>query len=155
MTLVNINYKCKMLETIENLVFNPWKPRQHIYKCSEYTIIVFPTGNCRIMGCKSPLQSKIIYEPYKILIERIQSITVVGNINQSINLYKLSQILNHKCMFEPEIFPALRIYNYNPLCVNVFSSGKILIFGIKSLNYSKLVGDILSDISKMVLECGT
>jgi TATA-box binding protein (TBP) (component of TFIID and TFIIIB) len=53
-------------------------------------------------------------------------------------------------MFEPELFSALRYLKYNPLCVNIFSSGKIVMLGLKTLDYKHLVDDILIDISKLM-----
>ena len=52
-----------------------------------------------------------------------------------------------KCCYEPELFPALRVTKYDPLCVNVFPSGKIVILGIKTMNYSHVVNNVLKYIS--------
>ena len=150
MTLVNINYKAIILDNTDTLIFNEWKPRQCVIKCPNYTLVIFPTGNCRVMGCKVPINSEYLTDPFNIKIERIQSITVVGKINESINLHKLSLKLQNRCMFEPEIFPALRILDYNPYCVNVFSTGKIMIIGIKKLDYDKIVLRILKRIQNLV-----
>ena len=150
MTLVNINYKARILDNVDDLPFNAWKPRQCIIKCPTYTLVIFPTGNCRLMGCKTPINSEYLNEPFNIRIDRIQSITVVGKINETINLYKLSLKLQNRCMFEPELFPALRMLDYNPYCVNVFSTGKIMIIGIKKLDYEKIVIRILKRIQNLV-----
>ena len=99
---------------------------------------MFPNGKCRIMGCKKPIIEK--YLPFSIKIEKIQSITVCMNLNQNINLNDMAQ--NVPCTYEPELFPALRLTEFNPLCVNVFHSGKIIILGIKSLDYEELLNTI-------------
>ena len=52
-------------------------------------------------------------------------------------------------MFEPELFPALRYNKYNPLCVNIFSSGKIVILGLKNLNFKSMVNAIVEDIKTL------
>ena len=150
MTLVNINYKARILDDVDKLSYNAWKPRQCIIKCTNFTLVIFPTGNCRLMGCKAPITSEYLTDPFNIKIERIQSITVVGKINESVNLYKLSMKLQNRCMFEPELFPALRMLDYNPYCVNVFSTGKIMIIGIKNLDYEKIVIRILKRIQNLV-----
>ena len=46
------------------------------------------------------------------------------------------------CTYEPELFPALRLTEFNPLCVNVFHMGKIVILGIKTLDYEHVVDTI-------------
>ena len=66
------------------------------------------------------------------------------------NLYKLAKVT--KCWFEPELFPALRLTKYDPVCVNVFSTGKIVILGLKNLYYQGYVDNIISDLYNLVLK---
>ena len=150
MSLVNINYKARVLENVDKLPFNKWKPRQFVKKCPDFSIIIFPTGKCRIMGCKKPIECFNIERPFKIKVETIQSLTIVDYLNESVNLYKLSCKIGIDAMFEPEIFPALRVLKYNPLCVNVFSSGKVMIFGIKSLKYESITNEIKNYIKQYI-----
>lgn len=82
--------------------------------------------------------------PYPVEDLVLQSITVTCDLERSINLHALSQ--KTKCIYEPELFPALRLSQYDPLCVNIFSSGKVVILGIKSLDYHELVQRILLNI---------
>ena len=145
--LVNINYKGKIIDgDISQLKFNSWKPRQHVCKLKDYTILIFETGNCRIMGCKRPIS--FINKPFKINIERLQSCTVTFNLGFTVNLYKLSLKLH--CMFEPEIFPAVRWLKYNPMCVNIFSSGKVVVLGIKKINYTNEIEKIKNDLMSVI-----
>jgi len=51
----------------------------------------------------------------------------------TINLQKLAEKTN--CIYEPEIFPGLRLIVFNPLCVNIFHSGKLVITGLKTLDF--------------------
>jgi TATA-box binding protein (TBP) (component of TFIID and TFIIIB) len=155
----NINYKGRVTESVNHLLFSI-KPPQFVQKCEGYTLVIFKTGKCRIMGCKKPLDlvpsgksfipSMYVNMPYRIEIDGIQSITVTANLNKMVHLYKLAAILKEKCMFEPELFGALRYLKYNPLCVNIFSSGKIVMLGLKTLDYKHLVDDILIDISNLM-----
>ena len=140
--LVNINYKARVQQDITHLPFNTTKPRQYVCKLPQYTIVIFPNRQCRIMGCKSPIKS--ISTPFNIIIQRIQSCTVVINLKQSLNLYKLSLKLN--CIFEPELFPALRWLKYNPMCVNIFATGKVVVLGIKHLQYESIIQTIKNDL---------
>jgi len=96
------------------------------------------------MGCKTRLVTSSL--PLKITNIKIQSLTVSKNFGRTINLYELSVKLNHDAMYEPELFPALRLLKFNPLCVNIFSSGKIIILGIKSFDYDAIVSNIMKTI---------
>ena len=98
------------------------------------------------MGCKKPIEKNELQ--YDIQNIRMQSMTVVINLGLGINLYKLSKLI--KCWFEPELFPALRINKYDPICVNVFASGKIVILGLKNINYKGYVDNIISDLYRFI-----
>ena len=129
--LVNINYKGKVTENLDRFQFDKiGKPKQHVHRGLYFTILIFRTGNCRIMGCRKPL-TEFDKLPFGIKIQSLQSITVTYNFKQSIDLHKLSQMMGTDCSYEPEIFPALRYLHYNPLCVNIFHSGKMVILGIR------------------------
>ena len=130
MLISNINYKGYTAEKLDTLQFT-YKPKQCVLKYLNYTIIIFPNGKCRIMGCKKPLESKDL--PMNIIVERIQSVTVTDSFEMTINLQKLSEKVI--CTYEPEIFPGLRLIRFNPLCVNIFHSGKLVITGLKTLNF--------------------
>ena len=147
--ITNINYKGKVSnDIISKLKFPAGKPSQVVDKSRKYTIIFFRSGNCRIMGCRKPLENNELQ--YNIQNIRMQSMTVVINLGQMINLYKLSKLT--RCWFEPELFPALRLNKYDPICVNVFASGKVVILGLKNLNYKGYVDNIISDLFNLVVK---
>ena len=100
------------------------------------------------MGCKKELDCNTL--PFKIQVDGIQSITVCAKLEEGVNLYKLALKLDRDGMFEPELFPGLRFIKYNPLCVNIFSSGKVVILGIKTLEYQEIVKNILENISSVI-----
>ena len=135
MMLSNINYKGYTTESLD-LKFS-YKPKQCVLRYPEYSVIIFPNGKCRIMGCKKPLENKEL--PLKICVKEIQSVTVTTSVHMKINLQKLSEKSN--CIYEPEIFPSLRLVVFNPLCVNVFHSGKIVITGLKTLDFYDCVNN--------------
>ena len=135
--LTNINYKGYTKESLVGFKFTR-KPCQCVLKYPEYTIVLFWNGNCRVMGCKKPIDTATL--PLNIVIERVQSVSVTIDLKQSINLYSLSEII--PCYYEPEIFPALRLTNFNPLCVNVFHTGKVVITGLKTLDYDNVVNNV-------------
>lgn len=140
--LVNINYKGRMSHAdVAKLGFKVGtRPNQVTIKLSSCTLVVFRTGSCRIMGCKQPLTT-LDDIPYRVCIDRIQSVTVTANIGTSVILRNLKGVV-----YEPELFPAARIKKFNPLCVNLFHSGKVVILGLKDLAYHEQVDCILSYI---------
>ena len=144
MSIVNINYRGRIarLSDISHIDFtNKSSPQMHIHKCHDgITIIIFKTGKCRIMGCKTPL-STLTNLPYNIHLQCIQSATATYDYGSLINLQALSLHTPH-VMFEPELFPAARLQQFNPLCVNVFASGKIVITGLKTLHIKKRISEI-------------
>lgn len=145
--LVNINYKGKISNDVtRKMKFPIGKPSQIVDKTGKYTIVIFKSGNCRIMGCKEPIDINELQ--YDIKDIQLQSLTIVMNLGIIINLYKLSKMI--KCWYEPELFPALRITMYDPLCVNVFSTGKIVILGLKNLNYHGHVNNIISYLHNVI-----
>ena len=146
--IANINYKGEVsLEAVKKMKFPIGKPCQIKVKTDKNTILFFRTGKCRIMGCKKPLKPHDL-SPYDIKNIQLQSLTVVVNMGTRINLYKLAKIVN--CWFEPEIFSALRPEKYNPICVNVFSTGKVVILGLKTLNFHGYVDNITSDLFNLI-----
>ena len=158
----NINYRGFVdPKELIGLQFSTWKPCQYIDRDGPYTLIFFRNGKCRIMGCKKPIDTKLI--KYKIKNIQIQSVTVTIDLGTTVNLYQLSgkkllylnfynitlEKLRMNSLHEPELFPALRYTKYNPLCVNVFSSGKVVILGLKSLNFKCIVNPIINDIKEL------
>jgi TATA-box binding protein (TBP) (component of TFIID and TFIIIB) len=132
------------MESTKQFKFNCIKPRQYVEKHSQYTLVIFQTGNCRIMGCKKEID--LLNLPYKITNVILQSVTVTIDLEQQIHLRNLHMNLGVLSMFEPELFCALRYTKYNPLCVNVFSSGKVVILGLKTLDFHSITDQIKQDL---------
>lgn len=152
MNLVNINYKCKIVEGRETLNFSNRTPCQAIIRIpNKYTLIVFPSGNARLMGCKAPIESSCVkIDQITVLIKCIQSVTVVVDMRRTFNLINVSLLhWNNGIIYEPELFPAIRIMEFAPLCVNLFASGKVVITGLKTLHYYKLVERIIAKINTL------
>ena len=132
MEIVNTNYICKSNEVLQQILSNlvPCKNKRtpHMYKIKNTngTLLVFKSGKIRYMGRGIP--------PFGIEIVRLMSMTTTSSLNQKLNLYQLSRKYSSISIYEPELFPALRFINFNPRCVNVFSSGKIIMMGLKTIN---------------------
>ena len=140
MSIVNINYRGRITCNIGDIQFPEMRapPKQLVMECGNgEKLLIFPSGKCRLMGCKSSVQC-VSHYPIPIVLTNIFSVTVVMNIQRRIDLRQLATRLgNKKCIYEPELFPALRLTKFNPLCVNVFASGKIVIFGMKKVKHEK------------------
>ena len=124
-------------------------PRQLIFNIDgSCTLLVFPTGKCRLMGVKSPLHD-ITHLPVKIDKLTIQSMTLVHSLDNDINLLRLAKNLPpNERLYEPELFPAVRLLKYNPMCVNVFGSGKVVILGLKNIAYQEFLNDVIMYINR-------
>lgn len=126
-------------------------PKQKVFKTPLGTMLVFPSGKFRLMGVKEALTltSAITNQlPYHVESLQLQSATYVDYFGQEISLQNLAhQLTSQRAYYEPEIFPALRLLDYRPICVNVFASGKLVITGFKELDYyKKFISKVKFDI---------
>ena len=135
-----------------HLPFRTSPPYMYVCKSEKYTLVVFKCGKCRLMGCKRPMTSKIVDDgPVKVEIVRIQSVSVTFDVGASLALCRLGNFCHRQSLqylYEPELFPALRLSCFDPLCVNVFASGKCVIFGLKHLCYQKFVNRAIHLINR-------
>jgi TATA-box binding protein (TBP) (component of TFIID and TFIIIB) len=129
------------------------KPSQLVIKDDKGTILLFGNGNMRIMGCIDELEATFLAYKYTMMLDGddcnfqpvySQSMTVRVAYNSKINLNKFvceSRIL--PLQYEPELFPAVLLKKYKPISVNVFSSGKIIMCGVRNVEQ---VDDIMQDL---------
>lgn len=154
--LTNINYRGRVLENVDHLPFRQQPPRMYVHNCAKsnggvgggdenFKLVIFPSGKCRIMGCKKPLHN-FDSLPFRVQITNIMSASITFSMPTLLRLQKLGDYCyanEIRYVYEPEIFPALRLSVFNPLCVNVFGSGKVVILGIRSyLTLNKIVSKV-------------
>ena len=147
----NINYRGRLAPgELEKISFEHCQtpPYQAIFNVGDTTttttttnakLLVFTSGKCRLMGMREPLTQSFVERqlPLKVLDLRLQSATLVDHIGYDLNLISLARALPRKSfLFEPELFPAVRLTIFNPLCVNVFATGKLVILGVRRLSSS-------------------
>ena len=75
----------------------------------------------------------------------MQSATACINVGCNLHLGKLGNFCHYNSisyLFEPELFPALRLTSFDPLCINIFASGKCMILGLRHLCFQKYVKQI-------------
>lgn len=118
------------------------KPRQLVVKDEKGTLILFGSGKFRTMGCIDYLEASSLACKYLEMAVAIpflsfpfitlQSYSLRSQLGFRINLNKMAD--NVSCVYEPELFPALRLKEYKPTSVNVFTTGNVIVFGLKHLH---------------------
>jgi TATA-box binding protein (TBP) (component of TFIID and TFIIIB) len=161
--IINTNYRSSYgkrvnLKTLNTLLPNisklHIKPSQLVIKDPKGTIIFFSNGKMRIMGCNDELEATFLCYKYTAMLDSDcifqpvyqQTMTVKVTLNYNINLHYFAKICfayMSNLQYEPELFPAVLLKSYKPISVNVFSSGKIIICGVKDIQQ---VDDIMRDL---------
>jgi TATA-box binding protein (TBP) (component of TFIID and TFIIIB) len=125
------------------------KPHQLVVKDIKGTILFFRSGKFRVMGCIDELEATFLAYRYTLLISdkefpivTLQSYTSNSHLGFKVNLEKMAATSNI-IVYEPELFPALRIRKYNPASVNVFTTGKVIVCGLRD---AELMSDIINDV---------
>src|SRR5271156_760333 len=138
----------KLHNKISNSILHK-KPYQLVVKDIKGTILFFRSGKFRVMGCIDELEATFLAYRYTLLISdkefptvTLQSYTSNSHLGFKLNLEKMAATSNI-VVYEPELFPALRIRKYNPASVNVFTTGKVIVCGLRD---AALMSDIMNDV---------
>ena len=120
------------------------------------TALLFSSGYISVHGNMNVCNAKRAMRQFARLLQRkgyspklgvIRVLTISGSCKvtkKHIDLYRLATRLHS--LYEPELFPAL-IYSRNKLKMLVYSSGSVVITGIKNSTMSyRLVNDMLGSI---------
>ena len=113
------------------------KPYQLVIKDLCGTLILFSNGKFRTMGCIDELEASLFACSYleklskfeQIPFITLQSYTMKYELGYRVSLEKMSADID--CVYEPELFPALRLKEHKPISVNLFTTGKVMVCGIK------------------------
>ena len=104
------------------------------------------------MGCIDELEAAFLAYKYieQMGIDDIpdiftQSYTAVTKLGHRVNLHKLSMCKDTR--YFPELFAAVRMTNYNPISVNVFSTGSVVVCGLKEPAH---IYDIINNVKLLV-----
>ena len=169
--VVNVNYRTSTgkiidLQNAHSLLVNSklhTKPTQLVVKSEKGTVLIFRTGRIRIMGCNDELDAMFLAYTYLMTLDETcnfppvyaQSMTVKVAFNNitGINLIKYSsECTSLPLQYEPELFPAVLLKKYKPISVNVFSTGKIMMCGVRDIQQvHNIMQEIKSDIDKCIL----
>ena len=87
------------------------------------------------MGCIDELEASFLAFAYVDKLGTsfpsitLQSYTLRAQLGFRVNLEKMAEIV--PCVYEPELFPALRLREYKPMSVNIFTTGKVTVCGLR------------------------
>ena len=155
--VTNANYKGTMEHTIElpglyKKIPNSFlhrKPHQLVVKDPKGTILFFQSGKFRVMGCVDELEATFLVYKYTKFINddefppvTLQSYSSTSHLGFKVILENMAASSN-SFLYEPELFPALRIREFNPASVNLFSTCKIIACGLRDADQ---MSDILSKL---------
>ena len=148
---------------IPNSKLNTTRPLQLCVTC-EYVnakVILFSTGSLRVMGKGLIDESLLAYMAQQEVLDyfteeraelTLQTMTITAKVDNwgadkaagglSFEKFKTQWPLNMSMNFE--LFSAIRLTEFDPVCVNLFSTGKIVMCGIKAVEQAQ---DILSTIN--------
>ena len=128
------------------------KPFQLVIRDLQGTLILFSNGKFRTMGCIDELEAAFLAYTYLEKLKphncfpsiTLQSYTLKCELGFRINLEKM--VLTVPSVYEPQLFPALRLKEYKPVSVNIFTTGKVVVCGLKDPD--EMYG-IISNLKKL------
>ena len=161
-TIVNSNFRGSFkrsycLEDVATCVVNSrlcTHPRQLIIKDEECTILLFPSGKFRVMGCCDEMEAALLlykyaaYFTYELPETSLQSMSFKIDFKTPVNLYKLSNLVRSR--LELELFSGLMIDHYLPVSVNVFANGKMMVMGVRDKD---IIHKIVSELAPLLPHC--
>lgn len=100
------------------------------------TVLIFRSGKLVSTGTKSGKDAKRalnkVVQMLKLTMKskhvKINNYVGTGDVKHIVDMYKLYERCKRKCVYEVEIFPALK-YVYKKVTVNIFSTGKYVLTG--------------------------
>ena len=164
MEVVNAVYKARLKKhkldlhhlssLIPNSVLRIGRPTQLSVEINKVKIFLFCGRGVRVMGKGDLLTTDCLsnelmaYGHMLAVLEHfteempaleLQTMTVTAQVEnwQKTNFTRFIQECGFKTYHDFEIFSALRITQFNPVCVNLFSSGKLVMCGVKSIEQAE------------------
>ena len=135
-----------MLFTRKGSILKNTDPVMLIYKNGQNTLLMFSTGKFRFMGPFHPTTinarkqlAKLPHIPriIKNASLTIQTCTVTFKLpGRGVHLHRLAAALrrdNYEITFNKRGFPAIAMYRWAPMHVNIFYSGNVVVIGSKGI----------------------
>src|SRR3981189_1739620 len=146
-------------------IANCTRDKQLVIKDPKGTLVFFGNGKYRVMGGIDEMYATFLANKYVARFDKTndnfqlvfsQSSTVRVLFHKKIHLQKLAQVISNTSSslmhYEPENFPAVLIRKYKPLSVNVFSTGKIMICGVRDMDQvHNIMKELCVDLEKCTL----
>ena len=113
-------------------------------------MILFKSGSFRMMGKADDLDTLFyiyqIIEQFSDCIPEVtlQTMTACHSYGRRILLEKLAQ--EPDASYTAEHFPAVQIRRFKPIHINIFSSGKITLTGVKDVNMLTVIEHYLDKL---------
>jgi len=139
-----------------NIKLSSKLPQQLILRFGDCTLLLFNSGQFRIMGRaaldKALVHLESIHSIYSDIITALHLVsqTFVFQIDIAmcpINLHYIAKYYTHdiNVRFECELFPALTLHYWRPVHINVFSNGKVVVLGKDSEKYLTEIEDWINN----------
>ena len=132
------------------------KPHQLVVNDDNGVVIFFSSGKLRLMVCNDDLDATFLVYKYTTLIAPyetpdilLQSMTVKVLFGHCLNLVQLQKLITPSIL-ELEIFPALQIRKYKPISVNIFTTGNVILCGVKKMGDVDYIINELTPLTNMV-----
>lgn len=127
------------------------QPEQYIVKFdNSSTMLIFKSGKFRVMGNGDPpttiinILSVLGQFTEAIPTVTMQTMTGVYGYERKIHLGRLSEVTDS--LLDLENFPAVQIKKFKPVHVNVFSSGCVILCGLKTIDSGNYIKSYLDSI---------
>jgi TATA-box binding protein (TBP) (component of TFIID and TFIIIB) len=85
----------------------------------------------RIMG-RAAAAASPLSTPFPFEITSVMTFSASSQLREPIHLRDFSVYFSKIVQYEPELFPAVRLVCFNPVCVNLFSTAKVTMLGLRS-----------------------
>jgi TATA-box binding protein (TBP) (component of TFIID and TFIIIB) len=137
------------------------KPAQLVIHDEKGTLLFFSNGKLRIMGCNDEIDATFLSYKYTMMLDDdynfqpvyTQTMTVRVVLNKKINIASFVDVCTTSLIsfnYEPEFFPAVHLTKYKPISINVFSTGKIIMCGVREIDQ---VHNIIQELKPYLDKC--
>ena len=134
--------------------FSKTQPQQMVIRFENIgTWCVFPSGSCRLTGCKTSESSATAKYRLEQMLEvkisdmRLTNFTAILLMNDLCDFQKICRLAtsNINVVYEPELFNAC-VVAFGSIRACIFHTGKIVIMGLKSSADLECIKDDIKDI---------
>ena len=142
--------------------YDPWSFSAVCWRLPEVSANIFASGKVVLVGIKDLSKIPVLIQTFENSLRergielsrkfwRLSNMVAMVDAEQVIDLIELTERLQHstQVVYEPETFPAATIrkqFGTRVISFNVFSTGRIMIFGCRSMGELKLACNYIKEI---------